>query len=126
MNRNYGLPIFLAGVGVGAVVGLLLIPGSRYELGARARKALRTASADVTESSRRIRERVSTVLSGGEQALKERGRAMSNVNDKLKDKIDDTAAAGKKLVNKVADKSKDVAHDAGKKLEQGGKRLQDA
>ena len=119
MSRNNSVPIFLAGVGVGAAVGLL-VAGSRGELGARARKALQIASENLTDGSRRVRERADAVLSGGEQALKEGRKAMSNVKDKLKDKIDDTAAAGKKLVNKVADKSKDVAHDAGKKLEQGG------
>jgi hypothetical protein len=69
---------------------------------------------------------VSAVLSGGEQALKEGGKAMSDVKDQLKDKIDDAANASKKVVDKVVDKSKDVAHDAGEKLEWGGKRLQDA
>ena len=126
MTKNNGLPIFLAGVGVGAAVGLLLVASSRVELGARARKALRSASEDLTDGSRRVRERVSAVLSGGEQALKEGGKAMSDVKDQLKDKIDDAANASKKVVDKVVDKSKDVAHDAGEKLEWGGKRLQDA
>jgi gas vesicle protein len=126
MSRNSGLPIFLAGVGVGAAVGLLLVASSRGELGARARKALRTASEDLTDGSRRVRERVGTVLSGGEQALKEGAQTMSNVKDKLKDKIEDTAKASQKVLDKVADKSKDVAHDAGEKLERGGNRLQDA
>jgi gas vesicle protein len=126
MTRNNGLPIFLAGVGVGAAVGLLLVANSRGELGTRARKALRMASEDLTEGSRRFRERVGAVLSGGEQALKERGNAMSSVKDKLKDKIDDAANASKKVVDSVVDKSKDVAHDAGENLERGRKRLQNA
>ncbi len=49
---------------------------------------------------------------------------MSNIKDKLKDKIDDAAEATKKAVDVVAEKSKDAAHKAGKQLEQGGKRLQ--
>lgn len=126
MSKTNGLPIFLAGVGAGAAVGLLLVASSRGELGARARKVLRTASDNLTDGSRRVRERAGAVLSGGEQALKEGGKAMSNVKDKLKDKIDATANASKMVVDKVVDKSKDVAHDAGQKLERGGKRLQDA
>jgi len=91
---------------------MLLVANSRYELGARV--------------SRSVRERVDAVLSGGEQALKDGGQAMSNAKDKLRDKIDDTADAAKKTVDKVVDKSQDLAHNAGEQLEQGGKRLQNA
>jgi hypothetical protein len=51
-------------------------------------------------------------------------QTMSDIKDKLKDKIDDAADATKKAVDVVAEKSKDAAHKAGKQLEQGGKRLQ--
>lgn len=51
---------------------------------------------------------------------------MSDLKDKANEKIDDAAAAAKKAAGKVVDTSKDVAHSAGKKLEEGGKRLQDA
>jgi len=51
---------------------------------------------------------------------------MSNLKDKTKKKIDDAADAAKKAADQVIDKSKDVAHSAGKKMEEGGKRLQDA
>jgi methyl-accepting chemotaxis protein len=51
----------------------------------------------------------------------------------VKNQIDDTAAGAKKVVDKVADKSKEAAHQAkeaahqaGEHLERGGKRLQDA
>ena len=50
---------------------------------------------------------------------------MTDMKDKAKQKIDDAADAAKKAAGKVVDKSKDVAHSAGKKLEVGGKRLQD-
>jgi hypothetical protein len=50
---------------------------------------------------------------------------MSDLKDKTKEKIDDAADAAKKVAGKVVDKSKDVAHTTGKKLEEGGKRLQD-
>jgi hypothetical protein len=53
-------------------------------------------------------------------------KAMSDVKDKLKNKIDDAAEATKKVVDRVADKSKEAAHQAGEHLEKGGKRLQNA
>jgi len=43
-----------------------------------------------------------------------------------KQTIDKAADAAKKAADKVAGKSKDVAHSAGKKMEKGGKRLQNA
>jgi hypothetical protein len=51
---------------------------------------------------------------------------MSDLKDKAKDKIGDVADAAKKAAGKVVDTTKDVAHSAGKKLEEGGKRLRDA
>ena len=51
---------------------------------------------------------------------------MSDLKDKAKEKIDDAADAAKKAAGKLVDTSKDIAHGAGKKLEEGGKRLQDA
>jgi hypothetical protein len=51
---------------------------------------------------------------------------MGDLKDKAKEKIDDAADATKKATGRVVDKSKSVAHDAGKKIEKGGKRLQDA
>jgi hypothetical protein len=51
---------------------------------------------------------------------------MSDLKDKVKNKIDDAADATKKTTETVVDKSKDTAHSAGKRVEEGGKRLQDA
>jgi ElaB/YqjD/DUF883 family membrane-anchored ribosome-binding protein len=62
----------------------------------------------------------------GEMDKNERSETMSNLKDKTKKKIDDAADAAKKAADQVIDKSKDVAHSAGKKVEEGGKRLQDA
>jgi len=53
---------------------------------------------------------------------------MSESNDKTKEqihaKIDAAADAAKRATDIMVDKSKDVAHSAGKKLEREGKRLQ--
>ena len=51
---------------------------------------------------------------------------MSDLKDKAKEKIDDAANAIRKAADKVVDKSKHAAHSLGKKIEEGGKRLQDA
>jgi hypothetical protein len=57
---------------------------------------------------------------------KEWSQTMSDLRDKSKKKIDDAANAAKKAAHQVVDKSKDIARSAGKKMEEGGKRLQDA
>jgi hypothetical protein len=51
---------------------------------------------------------------------------MSDLRDKIEKKIDDAANATEKVAHQVVDKSKDIARTAGKKMEEGGKRLQDA
>jgi hypothetical protein len=51
---------------------------------------------------------------------------MSDIKGKAKRKIDDAADVAKKAADKIVDKSKDVAHNVGKKMEEGGNRLQDA
>lgn len=51
---------------------------------------------------------------------------MNNMKEKAKQQIDDKAEAAKATAGKVVDKSKDAAKWAGKKMEKGAKRLQDA
>ena len=51
---------------------------------------------------------------------------MSNLKDIAKDKIDDASRAVKKVTDQATDTAKDLAHKAGKKLEQGAKRLKNA
>ena len=51
---------------------------------------------------------------------------MSDMKDKAKQKINDAADVAKNAAAKVVDKSKEVAHSAGKKMEEGGKRLKNA
>lgn len=50
---------------------------------------------------------------------------MTDLKDRAKEKVEDAAEATKKARDKVVEKSKNLAHDAGRKLEKGGKRLQD-
>jgi hypothetical protein len=53
-------------------------------------------------------------------------REMSDIKKQVKEKIDDAADATKKALDKAVDKSKDMTHEIGKRVEKGGKRLQDA
>jgi hypothetical protein len=51
---------------------------------------------------------------------------MSFFKDKVASKIDDAADATKRAADKVIDGSEDAAHTAGEKLEDTGKKLEDA
>ena len=51
---------------------------------------------------------------------------MSDLKSKTKDKIDDVAAAAKTTAAKAIDNTKDLAHAAGKKMEETGKKLRNA
>ncbi len=51
---------------------------------------------------------------------------MSDLKDKAKETIDDAARAAKKVTDQATDAAKDLAHKAGKKLEEGAKRLKNA
>lgn len=101
MAKHNGLPILVAGIGIGVAATLLM-------------------------KDRRLRTRVTAALADPHATWNKGEKAMSDVKDKLKNKIDDAAGATKKAVDKVVDKSKDAAHKAGEHLERGGKRLQDA
>ena len=50
---------------------------------------------------------------------------MSDLKDKVKEKIDEGADSAKKATDRIVDNAKNLAHKAGKKLKEGGKRLQD-
>ncbi len=51
---------------------------------------------------------------------------MSDLKDKVRNKIDDAAEGAKKASDSVVDKTKELAHKGGKKMKEGGKKLQDA
>jgi gas vesicle protein len=118
---------FAAGLAIGVSATLLLVPEAggntrnhirnaarRVGLKARAEKLGRGAVGIPTE------EMTAGIENGG------RRKTMSDMKEKAKQKIDDAADGARKAADKVVDKSKDVAHSAGKKMEEGGKRLQDA
>jgi hypothetical protein len=57
---------------------------------------------------------------------REKDTFMSDLKKKTKDKIDSTAEAAKNATEKIGDKSKDIAHASGKKIDEGAKKLKDA
>ena len=129
-KSNSSFTPFLAGLGVGIVATVLLVP----EAGRKTRNRIggiagRAADALKTRT-RNLRGTAESLLQEGKSTWKnqevKRRETMSDLKDKANEKIDDAAAAAKKAAGKVVDTSKDVAHSAGKKLEEGGKRLQDA
>ena len=127
---NPSLIPFLVGLGVGIAATVLLVPEAgrttRNRIGdiaGRAADALKTRA-------RNLRDTTESLLQEGKSTWKDqeikRRETMSDLKDKAKEKIDDAADAAKKAAGKLVDTSKDVAHGAGKKLEEGGKRLRDA
>jgi hypothetical protein len=50
---------------------------------------------------------------------------MSDLKDKAKDTIDAAAVAAKKATDKISEKASDLAHSAGKKMQEGAKKLKD-
>lgn len=107
MRRKHYFISLLAGLGIVAAASALWAPKAgrktRRRLGKLARRAGRTLKQHY-----------------------EKSRKMRDLKVKAKEKIDGAAEAARKAVGKVVDTSKDVAHSAGKKFEQGGKQLQDA
>jgi len=112
MAKRESFPLLAVGIGIGVAAALLVM---NRELRSRLAEAWSNGS-----------QRISRVLPDPDAIWNRGEKAMSDVTDKLKNKIDDASDAGKKVVDKVVDKSKDAAHQAGKHLERGGKRLQDA
>ena len=112
MTKDNHLPIFIAGVAIGAAAAVVVLDA---ELRSNVGAALRQGT-----------QRMSEAISDAEAAWKKGENVMSSVKDKVKDKIDDAASVTKKAIDKTVDKSKEAAHKAGEQLEKGGKRLQDA
>ena len=130
MSKSDSLVLFLAGLGLGGVAAVLLAS----EAGRKTRHrvsdiARRTADAIQTQAVN-LGETAEDVIQQGTSTWirheNKRSETMSDLKDKAKEKIDVAAEAAKKATEIVIDKSKDAAHSAGQKLEEGGKRLQDA
>jgi len=104
-KRHHYFISFLTGLGVVATAALLAPAG---------RKARRRIAKMARQTGRTLKQRY------------ERSMEMADLRKKARQKVNEAAEAARKAMDKAIDTSKDVAHAAGKKLEQGGKRLQNA
>ncbi len=115
MSKDNSLLVFFAGLGVGVAATLLFAPASGSELRSRLRNGAGKTGDYLKQQANSIMEPLEDAVTAGKQAFNETvSNAMSNLN-----------AAGD-VIDQSIDKSKDLAHQAGKTLEKGGKRLQNA
>ena len=129
MSKIDHLVSFLAGFGIGAAASVLLASEAGGKTRSRIRDITSRAGDVLKERAENLGDVAGDILAESKltwRDQKERIQTMSDLKDKAKEKIDDAADAAKKATDQVVDKAKDVAHSAGKKMEEGGKRLQDA
>ena len=134
MSRMRDVAPFLAGVGTGLAAAVLLAPDAgdktRNRIRGFANQGLKKANDAVTNGIQDVRDAADRVAAKGTAAFndqqQETEEAMSNLKDKAKEKIDDAATAAKQASAIAVDKAREAAHQAGKKMEEGGKRLQNA
>jgi gas vesicle protein len=110
MQNDERLICFLSGIAAGTVGGLLLAPLA----GKDARKRLNRYM------NRRV-ERCEELL---DSSLTKGARVAGDLKEKVHETIGDAADTAKKVTETVIDRAKDVAHEAGKTMVKGGKRLQ--
>jgi len=104
-KRHHYFISFVTGLGVVATAALLLPAG---------RKARRRIAKMARRTGRTLKQRY------------QRSWDMADLRKKAKQKLNEAAEVGRKAMDKAVHTSKDAAHAAGKRLEQGGKRLQHA
>jgi len=118
MQKSHFVISTLAGFGVGMAAAVMLGP----MINGKSRRRLRDGAERATGL---FKKRARTFGSAAGEALQNGHQEISRAVSDFKDKIDDAAAATKKAADQVIDKSRDVAHHMGKKMEDAGKRLQD-
>ena len=128
-KTDYVVPL-LAGIGIGMAAGVLLAPQAGDKTRKRAQDTARRAGDVLKEHAENLSDTAGELLEMGKRTWRDTEResyqTMSDLRDKAKDKIDEAAVAAKKATDHVVDKTKDLAHKAGKKMEEAGKQLQDA
>lgn len=115
MEKSDRLAMFVAGLGAGVAAGMLLAPYRGEELRQRMRSGASQAGGFLQENAAKLRDAADGVLAQGKE-----------FTDKAMDKIDGAAETARQAAVKVAGKSKDWIPEAGKKVQDGGKRMQDA
>jgi len=127
--RDDRLIWFLAGLGLGAAGAVLAAPSSGRETRARLRSGAEAAGGYVKQRADALSESGAELVAQGTQAWNDtvsKGKdAVTGLKEKLKGSIDDGSVAAKLAADKVVEKSKDFAHEAGRSMERGGKRLQE-
>ena len=122
----------LAGFGIGVAASVLLAPEAGGKTRSRIWNIASRAGYGLRERAENFGDAAGDVLAEAKRTLRdgqeERSQTMSDLKNKAKEKIDDAAVATKKAVDQVVDKSKDVAHNVGKKMEEGESdfRMRDA
>ena len=109
--------------GVGMAASIMFAPEAGHKLRRRIRVNARRASGLFVKRAERFTSAAGEVLENGHREI---SRTVGDLREKAKEKIDDAADATRKAADQIVDKSRDVAHNVGKKMEEAGKRLQNA
>lgn len=117
MQNDERLVCLLGGIGIGMIGGLLLAPAS----GRQTRKRLNGYLREGVEQGEELLDRGSHQI---DASIDKGKRLASDLKEKVQDTIGDAACAARKVTDQVIDRAREAAHDAGKTIEKGGKRLQ--
>ena len=123
MRKSTCFMSLLTGFGVGMAASVMFAPEAGHKLRRRIRVNARRASGRFKKRAERFTSAAGEILQNGHQEI---SRTMTGFTDKAKEKFDDDAGATKKAADQVVYTSRDVAHHMGKKMEEAGKRLQNA
>lgn len=126
MGKIDQVALFLAGAGIGLAASLLLAPEAGSKTRRRIRDVANKAGDVLKKGGERVGDAGTEIVDEYSLTREERRKTMSDLKDKAKDKIANAADAARSTAEQVIDGSKDVAHVVGVKIEEGGRRLQDA
>jgi len=110
MQNDERLICLFGGIAAGMAAGLLLAPLA----GKETRKRL----------NRYVKRRAEHCEELLDSSLTKGTRLAGDLKEKVHDTIGEAADSARKVTENVIDKAKDVAHEAGKTMVKGGKRLQ--
>ncbi|HUQ91197.1 MAG TPA: YtxH domain-containing protein [Bryobacteraceae bacterium] len=129
MDKDDRMIWFVAGLGIGAAGALLAAPASGRETRARLRDRAEAAGDYMKQRTEKLTESGAALISQGSQAVSEtvaRGRdVVSGLKEKIQGTYNEGSAAAKEATDAAVDKTRDLAHEAGRSMERGGKRLQE-
>jgi gas vesicle protein len=123
MRKTTCFMSLLTGLGVGMAAAVLFAPEAGPKLRRRIRVNAQRATGLFKKRTEMFTSAAGEVLQNGH---KEISRTIDDLTGKAKEKIDGAADVTKKAADQVVGKSKDAAHSVGKKMEEAGKRLQNA